>query len=65
MQANIETNVNKDIKKKLLKTNKTDYTKYKRKGVYNRKILRNMLKHSMKTNKIREAWHALRKEGKI
>lgn len=33
--------------------------------VYNRKILRNMLKYSMKTNKIRQAWHALRAEGRI
>lgn len=34
-------------------------------GVYNRKIMRSILKHSMKTNKIREAWHALRVEGRI
>ncbi len=34
-------------------------------SVYNRKILRSMLKHSMKTNKIRQAWHALRAEGRI
>ena len=33
--------------------------------VYNRKILRNILKHSMHTNKIRQAWHALRAEGRI
>lgn len=33
--------------------------------VYNRKILRSMLKHSMGTNKIRQAWHALRAEGRI
>lgn len=33
--------------------------------VYNRKILRSILKHSMKTNKIRQAWHALRAEGRI
>lgn len=34
-------------------------------GVYNRKIMRSILKHSMKTNKIREAWHALMAEGRI
>ena len=33
--------------------------------VYNRKILRNILKRSMHTNKIRQAWHALRAEGRI
>lgn len=33
--------------------------------VYNRKILRSMLKYSMHTNKIRQAWHALRAEGRI
>lgn len=33
--------------------------------VYNRKILRSILKHSMGTNKIKQAWHALRAEGRI
>lgn len=35
------------------------------KKVYNRKLLRSILKHSMKTNKIKQAWHALRAEGRI
>ena len=34
-------------------------------GVYNRKLWRSMLKHSMGTNKIKQAWHALRAEGRI
>ena len=33
--------------------------------VYNRKILRNILKHQMKTNKIGPAWRALKAEGRI
>lgn len=33
--------------------------------IYNRKILRNMLKHALKTNKIKNAWHQLRAEGRI
>lgn len=33
--------------------------------VYNRKILRSMLKHSMGTNKIKQAWHMLRAERRI
>lgn len=44
-----------------------DYTKYARKThkVYNRKILRSMLKHSMGTNKIKQAWHELRAERRV
>lgn len=44
---------------------KIDYTKYKRKGVYCRKILRNMLKKRLGSNKIRGIWHKLRAEGRI
>ena len=36
-----------------------------RRKIYNRKIMRNILKHSMHTNKIRQAWHVLRAEGRI
>ena len=36
-----------------------------RRAIYNRKILRNMLKKQVGSNKIRQAWHALRKEGRI
>lgn len=43
----------------------TDYTEFKKKGVYNRKILRSILKYQLKTNKIRNAWHQLRAEGRI
>lgn len=44
---------------------KVDYTKYKRKGVYCRKILRQMLKKKIGSNKIRGVWHQLRAEGRI
>lgn len=44
---------------------KTDYTKFKRHGVYNRKFARNWLKKQMGTNKIKNAWHQLKREGKI
>ena len=44
---------------------KVDYTKYKRKGVYCRKILRQMLKKRLGSNKIRGAWHKLRAERRI
>ena len=44
---------------------KVDYTKYKRKGVYCRKILRQMLKKKIGSNKIRGIWHQLRAEGRI
>lgn len=44
---------------------KVDYTKYKRKGVYCRKILRQMLKKRIGSNKIRGVWHQLRAEGRI
>lgn len=44
---------------------KIDYTKYKRKRVYCRKILRQMLKKRLGSNKIRGAWHKLRAEGRI
>ena len=47
------------------KRQKIDYTKYKRKGVYCRKILRQMLKKRLGSNKIRGAWHKLRAEGRI
>lgn len=33
--------------------------------VYNRKILRNMVKKALKTNKIKNAWHQLRAEGRV
>lgn len=44
---------------------KVDYTKYRRKGVYCRKILRQMLKKRIGSNKIRGVWHQLRAEGRI
>lgn len=44
---------------------KVDYTKFRRRGVYNRKILRSMLKHRLGSNKIRNAWHQLRAEGRV
>lgn len=44
---------------------KVDYTKYKRKGIYYRKILRNMLKKRIGSNKIRNVWHQLKAEGRI
>ena len=47
------------------KRQKVDYTKYKRKGVYCRKILRQMLKKKIGSNKIRGVWHQLRAEGRI
>lgn len=50
---------------KVNKRQKVDYTKYKRKGVYCRKILRQMLKKRLGSNKIRGAWHKLRAEGRI
>ena len=51
--------------KKVNKRQKVDYTKYKRKGVYCRKILRQMLKKKIGSNKIRGVWHQLRAEGRI
>ena len=36
-----------------------------RRAIYNRKILRNMLKKQVGSNKIRQAWHVLRAEGRI
>ena len=50
---------------KVNKKQKVDYTKYKRKGVYCRKILRQMLKKRLGSNKIRGVWHELRAEGRI
>ena len=50
---------------KVNKRQKVDYTKYKRKGVYCRKILRQMLKKRLGSNKIRGIWHKLRAEGRI
>lgn len=50
---------------KINKRQKVNYTKYKRKGVYCRKILRQMLKKKLGSNKIRGAWHRLRAEGRI
>ena len=50
---------------KVNKRQKVDYTKYKRKGVYCRKILRQMLKKKLGSNKIRGAWHRLRAERRI
>ena len=50
---------------KVNKRQKVDYTKYKRKGVYCRKILRQMLKKRLGSNKIKGAWHKLRAEGRI
>lgn len=64
---NIQENNSKLIKEaeKVNKRQKVDYTKYKRKGVYCRKILRQMLKKRLGSNKIRGAWHKLRAEGRI
>ena len=50
---------------KINKRQKVDYTKYKRKGVYCRKILRQILKKRLGSNKIRGIWHQLRAEGRI
>ena len=50
---------------KVNKRQKVDYTKYKRKDVYCRKILRQMLKKRLGSNKIRGVWHELRAEGRI
>lgn len=50
---------------KVNKRQKVDYTKYKRKGVYCRKILRQMLKKRLGSNKIRGVWLQLRAEGRI
>lgn len=50
---------------KVNKKQKVNYTKYKRKGVYCRKILRQMLKKRLGSNKIRGVWHKLRAEGRI
>ena len=50
---------------KVNKRQKVDYTKYKRKGVYCRKILRQMLKKRLGSNRIRGVWHKLRAEGRI
>lgn len=33
--------------------------------VYNRKILRNMVKKAVGNNKIKYAWHQLRAEGRV
>lgn len=44
---------------------KTDYTKFAPRRVYNRKILRNIIKRQLGTNKIRNAWHQLRAEGRV
>lgn len=44
---------------------KVDYTKYAYRRVYNRKILRNIVKRAVGSNKIRNAWHQLRAEGRI
>ena len=64
---NIQEDNSKLIKEaeKVNKRQKVDYTKYKRKGVYCRKILRQMLKKRLGSNKIRGAWHRLRAEGRI
>lgn len=53
------------VTEKVNKRQKVDYTKYKRKGVYCRKILRQMLKKKIGSNKIRGVWHQLRAEGRI
>ena len=50
---------------KVNKRQKVDYTKYKRKSVYCRKILRQILKKRLGSNKIRGVWHKLRAEGRI
>lgn len=44
---------------------KVDYTKFAPRRVYNRKILRNIIKRQLGTNKIRNAWHQLRAEGRV
>lgn len=64
----IGQNDNSELIKEANKANKKqkiDYTKYKTKGVYCRKILRNMLKKKIGSNKIRGIWHQLRAEGRI
>lgn len=33
--------------------------------IYDRKILRNIIKRQLKTNKIKTAWHRLRAEGRV
>lgn len=64
---NVQDDNSKLIKEveKVNKRQKIDYTKYKRKGVYCRKILRQMLKKRIGSNKIRGVWHQLRAEGRI
>ena len=65
-EKEMDKKLEKDIQDHI-KNKKIDYTKYKRtyRGVYNRKILRNIIKHQLKTNKIRNAWHQLRAEGRV
>lgn len=43
-----------------------DYTKYtqRRRKVYNRKLLRSILKHKMGSNKIRGVWKQIQAERK-
>ena len=57
MDEKLEKDIQDHIKHK-----KVDYTKYKYHRVYNRKILRSMLKHQMGSNKIRGAWKQIQKE---
>lgn len=71
-----EKHINKNDKKELKRLlqegengipirRKTDYTKFAPRRVYNRKILRNIIKRQLGTNKIRNAWHQLRAEGRV
>lgn len=71
-EKHIDKNDKKELKRLLQEgengipiRRKTDYTKFAPRRVYNRKILRNIIKRQLGTNKIRNAWHQLRAEGRI
>lgn len=63
-EKKMDEKIEKDIQNHI-KNKKVDYTKYKYHRVYNRKILRNIIKRQLGTNKIRNAWHQLRAEGRV
>ena len=63
-EKKMDEKLEKDIQNHI-KNKKVDYTKYKYHRVYNRKILRSIIKHQLGTNKIRNAWHKLRAEGRV
>ena len=71
-EKHIDKNDKKELKRLLQEgengipiRRKTDYTKFAPRRVYNRKILRNIIKRQLGTNKIRNAWHQLRAEGRV